>query len=382
MSASSSSDDRIASATAPGTSRRVVALTLVVVVAFAAVAGMALAYRAGAGRSAARSVSGGAASSTQAAGAARTSATTGAETTHLGEVRVSRDFGAETLISRRVHVPASSTVMSLLASNARVERAYGGGFVNSIDGVASGFTGAGSQRADWFYFVNGMQSDRGAADYSVSDDDSVWWDFHRWDFAPSVPAVIGQFPHPFVSGRAGARPTTIEYADGFSALAHSIAARLSAAGATRLRVAPLVPAGVEASGAPAADAQASGAPAADAHRILVGTWAQLTGLTSIADAAAHPASSGLFAHFETGRLVTFDVLGSPSTPGEAAGVVLATARADQPTSAIWLLSGTEPRDVEAAAALLAGGAPRLRGRFGVAVLRDGSVLALPAKAAQ
>jgi len=37
-----------------------------------------------------------------------------------------------------------------------------GGFVNSIEGVASGYTSGKGSRADWFYFVNGIQSRVGA----------------------------------------------------------------------------------------------------------------------------------------------------------------------------------------------------------------------------
>ena len=116
------------------------------------------------------------------------------------ELRVSRDFGVTTLTDRSIAVSASSTVMRLLTANTKVTTAYGGGFVDSIDGVASGYTNGGSIRADWFYYVNGLQATVGAADYHLGPHDRVWWDFHAWDFAPSVSAVVGQYPEPFLSG--------------------------------------------------------------------------------------------------------------------------------------------------------------------------------------
>ena len=47
---------------------------------------------------------------------------------------------------------------------------YGGRFVQSIDGLEGG--GAGGS-VDWFYFVNGFESDVGAAEYSLSPGDVV-----------------------------------------------------------------------------------------------------------------------------------------------------------------------------------------------------------------
>jgi hypothetical protein len=334
-----------ADASASRIRRRALSLAIVALLGAAAVAGvLALAH-------AARG----------SAGRAQAVASAGAD---AGELRVTRDFGATTLAERREHIPASSTAMSVLAANAKVDTAYGGAFVNSIDGLASGFTGSGGMRADWFYFVNGFQANRGAADYSVSGADRVWWDYHRWDFAPSVPAVVGQFPQPFLSGAERKLPTVVEYADGFSAPAGAVAAALRGAGVARVSAAPMAP-GAALSG--------------DRHVVLVGTWTQLTRIADIASAAEHPASSGLFARFEAGRLVTLDSLGRASAQDQPAGAVLATARAAEPDAAIWLVTGGDAADVASAAALLRAPASALAGRFGVAVLRDHTLIALPTK---
>ena len=283
------------------------------------------------------------------------------------ELRVSRDFGTETLSARRLRIPEHATAMSLLAGNARVETAYGGGFVNAIDGLASGYTGAGAKRADWFFFVDGMLADRGAADFALSGADRVWWDFHPWDFAPSVPAVVGQFPQPFAgrgSGRGTLR-TTVEYSSGFATQAASVADTLRALGIGDVEVAPL----------------AAGTPLESGHNhVLVGTWDGVMAAGDIRAAAEHPGSSGLFARFAAGKLATVDETGAWTTRAVPAGVVLATARPEEPAAAVWLVTGAEQADVDAAVRLLAGGAPRLQGRFGVAVLRDGSLIGLPTRA--
>ena len=50
----------------------------------------------------------------------------------------------------------SDTVLRVLDRNADIETRYGGGFVQSIDGLAGGTSGG--RRSDWFFYVNGIES--------------------------------------------------------------------------------------------------------------------------------------------------------------------------------------------------------------------------------
>jgi len=113
---------------------------------------------------------------------------------------VTRDRGAHVLFSGTV--PAGLTALQALDRRTDVKTRYGGRFVQSIDGVAGD---AGKQR-DWFYFVNGIEADRGAADYRLHDGDVEWWDMRSWKGrALSVPVVVGAFPEPFLHGYGGKR---------------------------------------------------------------------------------------------------------------------------------------------------------------------------------
>jgi hypothetical protein len=279
------------------------------------------------------------------------------------ELRVSKDFGAATLTERHVAVTASATVMPLLTANARVVTAYGGGFVDSIDDVSSGYTNGGSVRADWFYYVNGLQATVGASDYHLGPRDRVWWDFHAWDFAPSVPAVVGQYPEPFLSG-AGDRPlpTRIVYAPAFAQDAAHVVSALRSAGVAKVTSSQL--------------AAGESPPHAD-NLILLGTWADLTRLAWVREAADSPAGSGLFARYENSALVVLDVHGKVTKRDASAGAIMATMRADAPGAAIWIVTGDEPYDVSAAASLLAQRPSALAGRFGVLVEPSGAVTPLP-----
>ncbi|MEA2478727.1 MAG: hypothetical protein QOJ07_649, partial [Thermoleophilaceae bacterium] len=115
------------------------------------------------------------------------------------ELRVTRDFG-QTEIGRpakRTKLRDSDTVMRFLQSERKVSLKYGGGFVQSIDGLSGG--GA-SGRQDWFYFVNGAEADTGAADHKLHSGDVVQWDYRNWIATMHIPAIVGAFPQPLRDG--------------------------------------------------------------------------------------------------------------------------------------------------------------------------------------
>jgi hypothetical protein len=115
---------------------------------------------------------------------------------------VTRDRGAHVLIVR--HVPAGLTAMQGLERVAHVQTRYAGRFVQAIDGIS----GSLAQQHDWFYFVNGYEADRGAAEYRLHPGDVEWWDYRSWKGSMSVPIVVGSFPEPFLHGYDGRRHPT------------------------------------------------------------------------------------------------------------------------------------------------------------------------------
>ncbi|MDQ2675685.1 MAG: DUF4430 domain-containing protein, partial [Actinomycetota bacterium] len=115
---------------------------------------------------------------------------------------VTRDYGAQELLEATASDPSESeTVMRLLDREADIETRYGGGFVQSIEGISGSVSGGRS--LDWFFFMNGVESSIGAADTTVSAGDRVWWDYRDWTAAMRVPAVVGSWPEPFLQASAG-----------------------------------------------------------------------------------------------------------------------------------------------------------------------------------
>lgn len=121
---------------------------------------------------------------------------------------VTRDRGATVLLD--VEVSAGQSLLRALKSETRVDTRYGGGFVQTIDGIE----GSARRHEDWFWFVNGLAGDRSAASYRLRAGDVAWWDYRDWsDDAETLEVVVGAFPEPFLHGYAGkARPAAVRYA--------------------------------------------------------------------------------------------------------------------------------------------------------------------------
>ena len=121
-------------------------------------------------------------------------------------VWVTRERGAHVLLVR--HVPAGLTAMQGLDRVASVKTRYAGRYMQAIDGVEGSLTA----RRDWFYFINGYEADRSAAEYRLRSGDVEWWDFRSWQHALRQPIVVGAFPEPFLHGYNGKqRPAVVRY---------------------------------------------------------------------------------------------------------------------------------------------------------------------------
>ena len=134
---------------------------------------------------------------------------------------VTRDRGSEVLVDATV--PAGQTLLRALRSEAKVTTRYGGGFVQSIDGIE----GSARRHEDWFWFVNGLAGDRSATSYRLRDGDVAWWDYRDWSRdADTLEVVAGAFPEPFLHGYDGkTRPAAVRYAPGLRAEAERVAER-------------------------------------------------------------------------------------------------------------------------------------------------------------
>jgi hypothetical protein len=263
---------------------------------------------------------------------------------------VTRDYGSQVQLQRSDSIHESDTVMRVLDRNADIRTRYGGGFVQSIDGLAGAVSGGRS--SDWFFYVNGIESPVGAAQYDLSGGDRVWWDYRDWTAAMRVPAVVGSWPEPFVHGFQAHRcPVSVDCRAEASTCA-AVSRRLRSAGV------------------------AVGASAADSINVDVGAWEDIRNDRDVALLAEGPDRSGVFARFVGTRTPLLDLLNQQGQPagsiGKGGGLIAALRPGDgAPT---WVVTGTDAKGVAAAANLLG---DDLRNHYGVATQPGAGAIGVP-----
>lgn len=266
------------------------------------------------------------------------------------ELRVTRDFGHTRLSeAKRETLRDGDTVMRFLSAERKVDTRYGGRFVQAIDGLQ----GAGSSGSrDWFFFVNGVESEEGAAERKLEKGDVIQWDHRNWDGAMRVPAIVGAYPEPFISGYDGKRlPVRVECEDAKATACTEVKQRLDREGAR--------PGGAS-----------LGVAATDkVLRVVVGRWDALRAIRAAATIEKGPGESGVFAKMGS-KLELLDERGEvvrDAPPGS--GLVAATRLGEE--GIVWVVTGLDDDGVNAAAAVLDEGT--LRDAFAVAATPDGVV---------
>ena len=269
---------------------------------------------------------------------------------------VTRDYGGKPLGSEKVaSIPSGETVMRFLQRRFDVDTRYGGGFVQSIEGLSSETSGG--RRLDWFYYVNGIEAEEGAASRKVHAGDRIWWDRHDWGAAMRVPAVVGSFPEPFLSGANGEKlPVRVDCATPSQRQCDEVADRLVKAG---LKAAPMSTVGTSAG--------------VEILRVVVGTWKEIARDPTAALIGKGPEDSGVFARPHAGGLDLLDARGRVvRTVTQGGGLVAATRfEEQQPT---WVVTGTDAEGVAAATSAFEEGV--LKDRFALAV-ENGRGVPLP-----
>jgi hypothetical protein len=270
---------------------------------------------------------------------------------------VTRDFGSRNVGSGSANpIPGGETVMRMLQRDFDVETRYGGGFVQQINGIAGGRKNG--RPVDWFYYVNGILADDGAAAHKLSPGDQVWWDHHDWGASPDVRAGVGAFPEPFLSGVGGKRlPVRLDCAEAAADACDEVSARLEDAG---------VKAGRSAAG---------GFGGEGVLRIKVGVWKDVRKDPAVRELEKGPKASGVYARPSAAgdAIALLDQEGKTArTLTAASGLVAATELGGEAPT--WIVTGTDAIGLAAAAAQLDEDA--LKDHFAIAVA-SGRPVALP-----
>jgi hypothetical protein len=260
----------------------------------------------------------------------------GPSTEGTATLTVTKDYGSEVVLEADDESPPESeTVMRLLDREGDITTRYGGGFVQSVNGVEG--TIEGGQSLDWFFYVNGIESSVGAAEVNVSGGDRIWWDYRDWSEAARVPAVVGSYPEPLAEGSVSLECKTTK------PVCSDVSDRLEEAGAK----------------VGEGDVEA---------RVLVGPWESLRSDSAAAQLEAGPGTSGVFAIPVSGKAgwVISLLTAQGKQAGTADGLVAAVRDGDDAPT--WLITGTDDDGVARAAGLL--DEDDLRNHYAVALEGD------------
>ncbi len=292
-----------------------------------------------------------------------------ADTTGSITFWVTLDFGRESLFHAELPVTSNQSVLALLQKHLDVETEYGGGFVNAINGFRSGYsnkTGKESQMVDWFYYVNGILSDQGAANYVPGAGDVIWWDYRPWDNIALAPAVVGAFPQPFTNGYRGEKPATLMLAGkDCQEKAKQLAYFLEEMGAAPVELAAY---------------EEKRAAKRTQIVLVVALWQNLHQDPLWEEIQKYRGRTGWFAELTAGRFYPLDQYGNRQGKGyqEKTGAVLATGAGLGDPHPLWVVTATDLEGLEKTVNALIKD-PQLFEKTTGALVVDGKVLNLPLK---
>ncbi|KAJ49661.1 hypothetical protein BD780_000535 [Clostridium tetanomorphum] len=273
---------------------------------------------------------------------------------------VTKDFGHNKMFSQNVGLVKDEVGMEVLFRNLDIQTAYGGGFVNAINGLESKYTffsGADRKKEDWFYWVNGILAPVGVAEYRPSDGDAIWWDYHEWNTTMFIPAVIGSYPEPFQHGFWGKNPgTVVMYTDEFKDDAEKLKKSLKEKGVKSIDVVKY-------------DSTKIDKP--DKYHILLGKWDDLLKNSKrLKEMNWRNKLEGTYVEFKNGKLNALDNTGKVIKSYDKAGAIYATSSGMGSTVPVWLVTGTDLENVRNALNVLLEKPEKIKNYFGAVVSNE------------
>lgn len=284
---------------------------------------------------------------------------------------VTKNFGGEKMYSENVGLVRDEVGMEVMFRNLDIVTAYGGGFVNSINGLESQYTffsGDERKKLDWFYWVNGILAPVGVAEYRPQPGDEIRWDYHNWGMTMFIPSIIGSYPQPFKSGAFGANPgTAVLYCDGREDDAKALKKSLNDVGVQDVEILEY-------------DSTLLDEP--EKFMILLGTWEELMNYdledkeNYLYDINRKSKLIGVYGQFRDGRLNYMDFKGNIIKAYDEAGIIYSFSSGMGATIPSWIVSGTDEAGYKMALDTIVNTPEKFDNYFG-ALIADGEVLPVP-----
>ena len=279
------------------------------------------------------------------------------------KIVVTTNFGKEVMLEQTIEIEPDTSALEALKRVATVETKYGGNFVDAINGISSRYMGGSGSKKDWLWYMNGVSSNIGANDYVLEDGDIEHWDFRDWSYQQFIPAIIGEFPHPFLNGYQGkVKPTTIVYEEWFQDCAQLLIETLSELGVGELSA-------VTHNQLPKASQEQ--------HNLIV-LGRQDNEL--ILELNNLHKKLGFYTYFNDGKLVVLDAEGEVASEyGAGSGLIQATQNPWNPKgvgageNVVWMISGTDDEGVRKAVQALTSSSSDLRYAYAAVVIEQSAI---------
>ncbi|SHH23137.1 DUF4430 domain-containing protein [Tepidibacter thalassicus] len=276
---------------------------------------------------------------------------------------VSKHFGNEEVYNQELDFKNDSSIMEIMEENLDIETAYGGGFVSSINGIKSGFTGSkNKKKLDWFYYVNGNLAQIGADDYYLNPGDIIIWDYHNWDNEMYISSIIGAYPANFTKGYEGnVLKGEIRYSKEFKEDSEKLSEFLRERGLNNIEEKVLDEKDIENE---------------EINTVVIGKWDEISKLSYIND-VYNSKNNGLF--FKIGdKVKALNYNKEISKEYEKGAVIAAIPKGYGTGSNLWIITGNDEQSIKDAVAVLYKTPEKIKGMFS-AVLSGNKVINIPMK---
>ena len=274
------------------------------------------------------------------------------------ELIVTNNYGHQEMFNKEVGLVKDEVGMEVLFRNLDIATAYGGGFVNEINGLESGFTfytGEERRKEDWFYWVNGILAPVGVAEYRPQPGDVIWWDYHDWSVAMFIPAVVGSYPQPFKNGFWGkVSDTVILYEETFKDDAVALQESLLSSGVSVVTTTEYTPDLLQ---------------DPDRYVIALGSWSELSNESDFLKTINKKNKMvGVYGKFTDKGLSTIDFKGQViETYSKEAGLIYAHSPGINALKPFWCITGVDDKGVRSAVDVLINTPEKIQQMFSVVV---------------
>jgi len=266
---------------------------------------------------------------------------------------VSKNFANEQIYNEELDFAKDTSIMEIMEENLEIEKAYGGGFVNSINGLKSGFTDSkDKKKLDWFYYINGNLAQVGADDYYLSSEDTIVWDYHDWSNEEYISSIIGAYPNNFTKGVEGSvLKSEIRYSKEFKEDSENISEFLKEKGLKQLEKKELNDKDIENE---------------EINTIVIGSWDEVSNIKYIND-IYNTEKNGLFFSIDNDAIKALDYDKKASKEYKKGAVITSIPKGYGTYSNLWIVTGNDENSIKNAAKLLYENPEKIKGKISVLV---------------